>query len=217
MLKKIYLTLTFFSGLLLCAQEQVNDDAVYPGSEQTDSIATPVHNFRLGVKLGIPNIVGANAELILPILNNHWGVYADLSGFSIKPEETIRTTLNYREYGLNYYLGTQGNGLYLSVGAGQLQTELDFEDVALDNGQTGRGRAEVNLSTQNLKLGVKSKGRLYFRFELGYGLGSMPESVTFVATTSSGGQQSTTEDIPELPGVSQNGIIIGNFGFGISF
>jgi hypothetical protein len=98
-----------------------------------------------------------------------------------------------------------------------LQTELDFEDVALDNGQTGRGRAEVNLSTQNLKLGVKSKGRLYFRFELGYGLGSMPESVTFVATTSSGGQQSTTEDIPELPGVSQNGIIIGNFGFGISF
>ncbi len=217
MLKKIYLTLTFFSGLLLCAQEQVNDDVVYPGSEQTDSIATPVHNFRLGVKLGIPNIAGANAEFILPILNNHWGVYADLSGFSIKPEETIRTTPNYREYGLNYYLGTQGNGLYFSVGAGQLQTELDFEDVALDNGQTGRGRAEVNLSTQNLKLGVKSKGRLYFRFELGYGLGSMPESVTFVATTSSGGQQSTTEDIPELPGVNQNGIIIGNFGFGISF
>ena len=51
---------------------------------------------------------------------------------------------------------------------------------------------------------------------MGYGFGNIPESVDFTATAS-GITESFSEEIPPIPGVSSNGTIIGNIGFGISF
>jgi len=51
---------------------------------------------------------------------------------------------------------------------------------------------------------------------LGYGLGTIPSELNFTAT-SSGITESFTEDIPTLPGLGANGIILGNVGFGYSF
>ncbi len=68
-------------------------------------------------------------------------------------------------------------------------------------------------------MGVKTGGRFYFRFEVGYGLtGDIPENIT-VTLTEINGSQTDTEDfeVPTIPGLGTNGLLVGNFGFGISF
>ena len=74
------------------------------------------------------------------------------------------------------------------------------------------------LSDDSKVLSLKKDGRIYFNFELGYGIGSIPEELKFNATSTTGKTQSTTEEIPNIPGVNPGGgILIGNVGFGISF
>ena len=80
-------------------------------------------------------------------------------------------------------------------------------------------KKEVLENTTNLKLGLKTGGRIYFRLELGYGMGTLPQTVSFKATDNSNPSytETTSEDIPEIPGISENGLIIGNIGLGLSF
>ena len=68
-----------------------------------------------------------------------------------------------------------------------------------------------------VKLGLKTGGTLYFSFELGYGFGTIPDSLTFNAVSSTGISESVTEDIPNIPGIGSGGMVVGNIGFGISF
>ena len=46
-----------------------------------------------------------------------------------------------------------------------------------------------------------------------------PICVSFTAIDNSNPtlRETTVEDIPNIPGVSENGLLVGNFGFGISF
>ena len=43
-----------------------------------------------------------------------------------------------------------------------------YNDISLDFGKTGSGTAKIALNTTNLKLGLKTGGRIYFRLEVGY-------------------------------------------------
>ncbi|MGB2153661.1 MAG: hypothetical protein ACPHVX_06890 [Flavobacteriaceae bacterium] len=60
---------------------------------------------------------------------------------------------------------------------------------------------------------------------MGYGIGSIPDTVevkgTFTYEDTNGIIQTDTgtetEEFPPIPGVSSGGVLIGNFGFGISF
>jgi hypothetical protein len=89
----------------------------------------------------------------------------------------------------------------------------------LNFGKTGSGSTEIALNTTNLKLGFKTGGRIYFRVEVGYGMGDLPQTFNFTAIDNSNPlyRETVTEDIPEIPGISESGIIIGNIGFGVSF
>ena len=89
----------------------------------------------------------------------------------------------------------------------------------MNNGGTGYGASKIALNTTNLKLGLKTGGRLYFIVEVGYGMGDIPQTVTFKATDNNNPAftQTKTKDIPTLPGVSENGMVIGKMGFGFSF
>ena len=54
---------------------------------------------------------------------------------------------------------------------------------------------------------------------MGYGLTSdIPDEIT-VRLQEIGGSQTETDvfEVPTIPGVGSNGILVGNFGFGISF
>jgi hypothetical protein len=178
----------------------------------------PAKHFSLGLKAGIPNIVSVNGELVLPILNNHLAVFGDYGAFNLEDGST-EVGLKYTEFGAHLYFGSRGKGLYIGAGMGTLSTDLTFNDLTFeDQGTSVQGSATTGLdiNTTNLKLGLKTGGTIYFRIEVGYGLGTVPDQIQFTAT-SQGITETFTEDIPAIPGVSTTGFAIGNIGFGISF
>ena len=186
--------------------------------EENDSITVEkIKRLSLGVKVGVPNIASLNGELILPFAGNRISAYFDYGAFNFPIDETdIETT--YTEYGVNLYFNGNGKGFYLSAGNGSLSTNytfnnLDFED---GSGQTGSGSTELDIDAVNLKLGLKTGGAIYLRLEAGFGFTSIPETLTFTAT-SNNITQTFTEDLPNIPGVSSDGILVGNLGLGFSF
>ena len=172
----------------------------------------------LGAKIGIPNLASLNGEIVLPILDNHFAPYIDYGAFNLDIEDT-ESNLNYTEYGINFYFSNNAKGLYAGAGIAQLDSEFTFNNLTFEeNGvsQIGSAKTNLDINTLNLKLGFKTGGSIYFRFEIGYGMGSIPESIDFIAT-SNGITESFSEDVPAIPGLSSGGLLISNFGFGLSF
>ena len=172
----------------------------------------------LGAKIGIPNLASLNGEIILPILDNHFAPFIDYSAFNLEIEDT-ESDLNYAEYGINFYFSNKGNGLYVGAGMAQLDSEFTFNNLTFEeNGvsQIGSAKTNLDINTLNIKLGFKTGGSIYFRFEIGYGMGAIPESIDFIAT-SNGITDSFSEEVPAIPGLSSGGLLISNFGFGLSF
>ena len=172
----------------------------------------------LGAKIGIPNLASLNGEIVLPILDNHFAPFIDYSAFNLEIEDT-ESDLNYAEYGINFYFSNKGNGLYVGAGMAQLDSEFTFNNLTFeDNGvsQIGSAKTNLDINTLNIKLGFKTGGSIYFRFEIGYGMGAIPESIDFIAT-SNGITDSFSEDVPAIPGLSSGGLLISSFGFGLSF
>lgn len=169
----------------------------------------------VGAKVGVPNILSLNGEFVLPILDNHFAPFIDYGAFDIEDGATD-VGLKYTEFGLNYYFGSKGKGLYIGAGIAELSTDLIFNDLEFDDGTTGSGSVGVDIGTTNLKLGLKTGGVFYFRIEAGYGLGSPPKTIDFTATAN-GVTETFSEPIPEIPGVNESGLLIGNIGFGFSF
>ncbi|MDG2062754.1 MAG: hypothetical protein P8J67_04230, partial [Flavobacteriaceae bacterium] len=134
---------------------------------------------------------------------------------------SVETTIAYTEYGINYYFNKKANGFFVGVGKGSLSTDLTFKNLPFPSGLQsliGSGSTVLNLETTNFKLGVKTAGTIFFRFELGYGVGKIPDSLNFIASLN-GISESFTKAIKDtqIPGLGSNGILIGNIGFGFSF
>ena len=189
-------------------QEQVSNEITTTSFQEIDSLEVyKIKRVSLGIKLGIPNIAGFSAEAITPILGNRIAPYIDFSSFPVNTDETD-LDLKYTEFGSNFYFGDNGQGFYVGVGFGTLNTDVVFKNIEFEgNGNRGRGTGTIN--TTNLKLGIKTGGRVYFRLEVGYGIGTIPQEITVNGTE--------TEEFPSIPGVNDKGVLVGNFGFGISF
>ncbi len=212
-MKPIYFSvLVLFSSLLLAQ-----------GNTMTDSLnqefqIEKVKRFSLGAKLGIPNVIGGSAEVVLPVFHNRLAPYLDYNNFSLNTEDS-KVSFSYREFGANIYIKDQGKGFYVGLGSAKMNADLLYTDLVFSkNGVTTTGKADVdfNLDTFNVKMGIKSGGTFYFRFELGFGIGTVPDAINFTAT-SAGITQQFTEKLPAIPGISTNGLLIGNVGFGFSF
>lgn len=54
----------------------------------------------------------------------------------------------------------------------------------------------------------------YFRAEVGYGFGKIPERILVESTESN---KTKFEDIPKIPGLGKSGALIFNIGIGFSF
>ena len=182
--------------------------------------------FSFGIKMGIPNVIGLTTEAILPIFKNRVSPYFDYSSFKLNPDKT-NIDLNYTDFGLNIYVNSKGNGLYASFGSGNLSSLILYEEIELtdENGNKGQGNAQIkeNINTFNVKLGIKSNSKIFFRLEVGYGIGKIPNNLNL--TGSFGYEKdgifynsigSSIESFPTVPGIGKKGIIMGNFGFGIS-
>lgn len=182
--------------------------------------------FSFGIKMGIPNVIGLSTEAILPIFKNKVSPYFDYSSFKLNPDETS-IDLNYTDYGINIYINSKGNGLYASLGSGNLSSLILFEEIELtdENGNKGLGNAQIkeNINTFNVKLGIKSNSKIFFRLEVGYGIGKIPNNLNLTGNFGYekdgmfyNSKGSSIESFPTVPGIGKKGIIIGNFGFGIS-
>lgn len=210
-MKRLLLTIFIALGTIGFAQEVDQQD------ETIDSLATSIKRFSVGLKIGVPNIAGLSLEGVTPLLDNRVAPFIDFSGFDVKDAET-EIGLSYTEFGTNVYFGNKGKGAYAGIGFGSLSTDLTFYEN-LDGGGRGKGTIGLDIKSTNLKFGIKTGGRFYFRFEVGYGLTSdVPDDITVTLTEIGGnGTETDTFEVPTIPGVGTNGILLGNFGFGLSF
>lgn len=211
-MKKIFFITSLFLLTIFTSFAQTESSK----EENRDSLK--VKRFSIGLKLGIPNLASGSAELTLPILNNHFAPYIDYSEIPLN-FDSVETTIAYTEFGINYYFNKKANGFFIGVGKGSLSTDVTFTNLLFPSGLQsliGSGSTELNLDTTNFKLGVKTAGTIFFRFELGYGIGKIPDSLNFIASFN-GISESFTESIPPIPGLGTSGILIGNIGFGFAF
>ena len=186
--------------------------------QESTKFDNEIKRLSIGFKVGIPNIASLGLQYNLPIFNNHLAPFIEYSSYSYDDAE-VEGNLNFSEFGASYFFNESGKGLYLGVGLSSLKLDVLYNNISLDFGKTGSGSTEIALNTTNLKLGLKTGGRIYLRLEIGYGIGDLPTQVTFVASENSNPSytETTTEDIPDIPGISETGLIIGNIGFGLSF
>jgi hypothetical protein len=210
-LKYTTLLFAFLFAITLGAQSNSEKQNL----EDTDSLK--VKRIALGIKLGIPNIAGGSAEIVMPILNNHFAPFVDYSSFNL-PVEDIETNFSFIEYGVKYYFNKKGHGFFASLGKSKLETDITFNDLfSNDTGSTyGSAKVPLELNTTNLKLGIKTGGSFFFRFEIGYGFGDIPSELEFDATANEI-SKSFIKKIPEIPILGSGGIPVANFGFGLAF
>lgn len=178
-----------------------------------------INPFRIGVKIGTPNILGGNIEFVTPLLNNRIALFLDYSGFTIK-EDASKIALKYIEAGTNIYFKENGKGLYSSLSYGKLDLDGNYTDAETINGTQYEGKADgsISISTLNAKLGAKLGNKFYFRIEAGYGFGDIPQQIEITGTeTGTGTTKTDYVEIPnDIPGIGENGYLVFNIGFGIS-
>ena len=205
------------------SNENLKDAILESNSQETlYNYLNKVKRFSIGVKVGVPNVVTGGIEYNLPFLNNHFAPYIDYTKINYKEDgESFSGSLSYSEFGLNYYFNEKGKGVYL--GAGISNFSLIGEDNAIEidgaSGRTGTADTNFEFSGTALKLGVKSGGTFYVRFEVGYSFGSFPTKITITAVDNADSSLTEVEvvEIPEVPGISDSGIVVANLGFGFSF
>ena len=168
-MKKLLSLLMFISIFQLAAQEEA------VAVEVNDTLDSKVKHISLGIKVGIPNIAGVSVEGVTPLLDNRIAPFFDYSSFTVNPDES-EVSLSYNEFGANVYFGNKGKGVYAGIGFGNLETDIAFESQITEDGNSGTFRGEItnSLKSTNLKIGVKTGGRIYFRLELGYGIADVP-------------------------------------------
>jgi len=178
--------------------------------------------FRIGVKVGVPNIVGGNAELVF---FKRLAAYVDYSSYS-GTFSGVDVSFNDFEAGVNIYFKPTGKGFYGSFGYSNFSLDGSYTDAQTNSGVnfTGLATGSLSINTLNTKLGVKMGRSFYMRIEAGYGFGTIPDTIdiTGVVTATVGGVSQTTtetgtETIPNIPGISKSGMLLFNIGFGIGF
>ena len=216
-MKKLLLSIFIVFATIAYAQEIEPQEVTEQQEETIDSLGTNIKRFSVGLKIGVPNIAGVSLEGVTPLIDNRVALFADFSGFNVNDAET-EIGLGYSEFGTNIYFGNKGKGAYAGIGFGNLSADLTFYEN-LNGGGRGKGTTDLDIKSTNLKFGIKTEGRFYFRFEVGYGFTSdVPDEIT-VTLTEIGGSQTDTDtfETPTIPGLGTNALLVGNFGFGISF
>lgn len=183
---------------------------IYNGQSQTDVDSRSIKPLRLGVKVGVPNILTANAEYVTPLFGNRVAIAVDYMSLSQNISDTDINYSNF-EIGSNVYFNSTGKGFYGSISYFSFDGDGTYTDIEYDNGYYGDGTGSIKFNTINLKLGVKLGRTFFFRFEVGYGFGDIPEHVLVTSTTTS---QTAYEEIPEIPGISSSGVPVFNLGIG---
>ncbi|MEK9516694.1 MAG: hypothetical protein VWZ97_01600 [Flavobacteriaceae bacterium] len=189
-------------------------------ADEKDSLSVEydIKRVSAGLKFGFPYMAVVGAQYTLPFFDNHFAPYFDYSQYSYE-KNNEDAEFRFLEWGISYFFKEKSKGLYVGLSNSNLSYKVNFMNVALENGSKGSGNGKVDLGTTNLRLGLKTGGAFYFRIEMGYGFGDLPKKLSFRAIDNSDPSYSelSTKEIPEINGVSESGMLVGNIGFGISF
>ena len=203
----LFLLLIPFSSI---AQENEITEEIETESSSSTSDINPL---RLGVKAGVPNVFSINVEYVTPLLDNRVAFAVDYFPLTLSTSDVEAKFKNF-EIGSNVYLKNTGKGLYGGISYFSFNADARVSDVDFDDESYGTGNTSIEFNTFNLKVGAKLGRAFYFRIELGYGFGELPETVVI---TSDDGNSSTTEDIEEVISFLGAGVPVFNFGIGYSF
>lgn len=187
------------------------------GKAQNTHTDENIPRVRVGVKIGVPNILGGNLEIVTPLFGNRIAPYVDYAAFTIDADDS-ENELNYFEIGSNIYFNSLGKGMYASLSYSRFNADSFLEGERTIEGQlfTGTASGEVEVNTFNVKLGAKLGRKFYFRVEAGYGFGNVPQQIRITGNVN-GEPGVGIATIPDIPGVSDNGLLIATIGFGYSF
>jgi len=206
-MKKIVFFFVFINVGLMFSQE----------FQQQEIKEIDVYPFRIGIKAGILCGVGLGIEYVTPLLGNRIAPYAD---FGYMPISTFKST--YFEIGSNIYFGNKGKGAYVSLSYGNLDAKMSELELETDGGEMlTNGVAHEKISSFNIKLGTKTKGKLYFRAEAGYAIGSFPTEIPITGDIN-GVEETIIFSVNDLLdefgiGLSGSGYVLFNLGIGYSF
>jgi len=173
--------------------------------------------FRIGLKLGFPNVIGGNIEYVTPLLGKKLAASIEYSSINadkfIEPDEA---KLSYLQIGFNYYFFKEGKGLYGNLSYGMLDADLKVNEIESDFDYEKLGTAFVNLSNNsfNIKLGAKLGSGFYFRPEIGYSFTSIDDMID-VRVEFPDGSSENQEGI-DIPSQLTQGLLF-NIGFGVAF
>ncbi|WP_373055862.1 hypothetical protein [Zunongwangia sp. H14] len=227
--KVVIVALTMGISSLATAQETFGD---YTKKED----AVKVRPFRIGLKLGFPNIAGGNLEYVTPLFNHKLSVDLDYTSLDFgfvssllldeeEEDDSSNLTFSYYQGGLNYYFFKPGEGLYVGANYGALKLEFTESDLQSDEdpGKTGVATMEFKRNSFSVKLGAKLGGLFYFRPEIGYSFQELPKSVDTTVRFNDGSSETQTfylDDFFDTEGTPQKYLFegfIANIGFGFSF
>lgn len=202
---------TIYVAIIFCTLmlAQTNAQETINGNVAVEKSIKPL---RIGVKIGTPGVLTLNAEYVTPLLDNRIAPFIDYLSLKYDTDDT-EVSYNNFEIGSNVYLSDAGKGLYAGVSYFSTKSKGTFLETDFDSGSYS-GKADLNFNTLNLKLGAKLGRVFYFRIEVGYGFGKIPQSVTVRSTETN---ETSTEEFPEIFGYSENGVLLFNIGFGFAF
>lgn len=183
--------------------------------------------FRIGTKIGLPNLAGLSFEYVTPALDGKLAAFLDASYIPIsigRPAhgylvDDFRLAVSYLELGANYYFFKPGQGLYGSASLGRLSAAVTYKGMesSFDSSLVdGQAKAKASVTIMNLKVGAKLGKRFYFRPEIGYGISTgLPQAIEAEVRYPDGTTETETTDLPAA-GIF-NGSVIFNLGFGFAF
>lgn len=174
------------------------------------------HPYRIGVKIGYPNIVGGNIEYVTPWLKKRLAPTIEYSSINVdKYLDPDQAKLTYFQAGINYYFIKEGRGLYGNLSYGILNAKLTLNDIESDSdsGKTGSANTAISNNSFNVKIGAKWGKGFYFRPEIGYSFTHLDENVVVNVNFPDGSTETQNET---LPSQLTQGILF-NIGFGMSF
>jgi len=176
---------------------------------------------RLGLKAGLPNAVGVNAEYVTPYLKGRLAPNVEASVYPI-PESLFSDrngTITYLQGGFNYYFFKPGDGLYSNLSYGYLKGKGTGDNVRAErpnaNGEYLIGKGYLNESNHsiNLKVGSKFGNKYYFKPEVGYAFNNLKGDHAIDVRFQDGSRETQIESIP---GIFTKGLLFG-VGAGIAF
>jgi hypothetical protein len=165
--------------------------------------------FRIGIKIGFPQVAGLNLEYVTPLLNKRLAADVD---FSYIPLNLNGGTVTYTDYALfaDYYFSHEGRGFYGGLGYSMMGFDAT-KDVLFSDGTTQKGKANPAINSLNLKIGGKYGKSFYFRWELGYSL-ALSSPVFEVVATHNGVTKNESFNSP-----IKGSVPIADIGFGVAF